>query len=289
MHVITGKTKLLGVIGDPVKHSLSPVIHNTVISELEVDYIYVPFSVTTKHLDTALIGLANIGVVGFNVTIPHKQAILPLLCKITKTAQMIGAVNTVWHTDEGWNGTNTDIIGILESLKPLNCNWSKIKPIILGCGGAAKASIVALAKLGCTDIIVVGRSYDKLKTFKEVWSKNKFFDSINIYCFSELSKILHKTQLLINATPVGMSPNINKSPINKELLKKLPSKAIVYDLIYSPSSTMLLQDAHNLGLATMNGSTMLVYQGAASLELWLQRTIPIDLMHRSLIDYLKKN
>ncbi|BDA39401.1 shikimate dehydrogenase [Candidatus Atelocyanobacterium thalassae] len=289
MYQITGKTKLLGIIGDPVEHSLSPIMHNTVISELEMDYIYVPFTVTQKHLNSALIGLANIGVVGFNVTIPHKETILPLLFKATKVSQLIGAVNTVWYTDEGWYGTNTDVVGILASLKPLNYNWSNTKPIILGYGGAAKAAMVALAELGCTEIIIVGRNYDRLKNFRERWSASELFDCINIYRFSELPKILDKTQLLINATPIGMYPNINHSPIAKEILKQLPNTAIIYDLIYTPSSTILLQDAANLGLATINGSKMLVHQGAAALGLWLQKEVPTDLMYRSLMNYLQKN
>ncbi len=289
MYKITRKTKLLGIIGDPVEHSLSPIMHNTVISELGMDYIYVPFSVKQKHLSRALIELASIGVVGFNVTIPHKQTILPLLFKTTKIAQLIGAVNTVWYTNEGWNGTNTDIVGILASLKPLNYCWSNVKPIILGYGGAAKAAMVALAELGCTEVIIVGRNYDRLKSFKENWSTCDLFDSINIYCFSELPKILHETQLLINTTPVGMFPNINQSPVEEKLLRILPDTAIVYDLIYTPSSTILLQNAHSLGLATMNGSTMLVHQGVAALELWIQQKVSTDLMYHSLKNCLKKN
>ena len=289
MYKITRETKLLGIVGDPVEHSLSPIMHNTVIIELGMDYVYVPFSVNQKHLSRTLIEFASIGVVGFNVTIPHKQTILPLLYKTTKIAQLIGAVNTVWHTNEGWNGTNTDIIGILASLKPLNYYWSNIKPIILGYGGAAKATIVALAELGCTKIAIVGRSYERLKNFKDNWLTCGLFNSISIYCFSELPKILHETHLLINTTPLGMSPNINQSPVAEKLLKILPDTATVYDLIYTPSSTILLQNAHNLGLATINGSTMLVHQGVAALELWIQQKVPTSLMYRSLDRMLEKN
>lgn len=111
MQLITGKTKLLGVIGDPVEHSLSPVMHNAAIAHLNVNYVYVPFPIKRENLEKAIAGFKAINVVGFNITIPHKQAIIPLLSEVSQTAKMVGAVNTVWRTDAGWCGTNTDVEG----------------------------------------------------------------------------------------------------------------------------------------------------------------------------------
>ena len=111
--MITGKTKLLGVIGHPVQHSLSPVMHNAAIATLGLDYVYLPLPVRPEDLEVAIAGFAAIGLVGFNITIPHKQAILPLLVEVSPTAQMVGAVNTVWRTKDGWVGTNTDVEGFL--------------------------------------------------------------------------------------------------------------------------------------------------------------------------------
>ncbi|MDJ0510372.1 MAG: shikimate dehydrogenase [Crocosphaera sp.] len=282
MLTITGKTKLLGIIGDPVEHSLSPVMHNAAIAHLGVDYIYVPFPVKPQNLATALEGFAAIGVMGFNATIPHKEAIIPLLSEITNTAQLVGAVNTIWQTETGWKGTNTDIIGFLAPLKPLNRNWKTIKPIILGNGGAARAVVVALAELGCPEISIVGRDKNKLSQFKESWQNSELTASLTIHSSDELSGMVSETELLVNTTPIGMFPNSNSSPVESTLWKKLPSSAIAYDLIYIPSPTQFLQDAQQEGLMIIDGSDMLVYQGAAALEIWLKQPVPANVMSEAL-------
>ena len=282
MAIITGKTKLLGIIGDPIEHSLSPVMQNAAIAHLRLDYIYVPFPVKPQNLATALGGFATIGVMGFNATIPHKQTIIPLLSDITNTAKLVGAVNTVWRTETGWKGTNTDVIGFLAPLKPLNRNWKTIKPIILGNGGAARAVVVALAQLGCPHICVVGRDKNKLDKFKQSWQNSGLTASITVHSWDELSGMVSETGLLVNTTPIGMFPDSDHSPMEKILWKKLPSAAIAYDLIYIPSPTQFLQDAQQEGLMIIDGSDMLVYQGAAALEIWVQQTVPADVMSEAL-------
>ncbi len=286
MSIITGKTKLLGIIGDPVEHSLSPVMQNAAIEKLGVDYIYIPFPVKPENLQTALDGFATMGVMGFNATIPHKQAILPLLSEITTTATLVGAVNTVWRTETGWKGTNTDVIGFLAPLKPLNRNWKTMKPIILGNGGAARAVVVALAELGCPQIAVVGRDKEKLTQFQQSWLNTELKASITVHSWEELSGMVSETELIINTTPIGMFPNSNHSPVDSNLWKKLPSNAIAYDLIYIPSPTQFLQDAQQQGLMIIDGLDMLVYQGAAALEIWLQQPVPADVMSQALKQYL---
>ncbi|MGB5594086.1 MAG: shikimate dehydrogenase [Crocosphaera sp.] len=286
MTIITGKTKLLGIIGDPVEHSLSPVMQNAAIAQLGVDYIYIPFPVKPENLAIALNGFATIGVMGFNATIPHKQAIIPLLSEITTTAQLVGAVNTVWRTETGWKGTNTDVIGFLAPLKPLNRPWNTIKPIILGNGGAARAVVVGLAQLGCPHICVVGRDKDKLTQFKQSWVNSELTAMITVHSWDELSGMVSETELIINTTPIGMFPNSNHSPVESNLWKKLPSNAIAYDLIYIPSPTQFLQDAQQQGLMIIDGLDMLVYQGAAALEIWLQQPVPAEVMSQALRQYL---
>jgi shikimate dehydrogenase len=139
MPKITGKTQLLGVIGNPIEHSLSPVMHNAAIANLNLDYIYLPFPIKAPDLKNALAGFAAIGVEGFSITIPHKQTIIPLLSEISDIAQSVGAVNTVWRSDKGWSGTNTDIAGFIAPLKAYNWDWSQTTAVILGNGGAARA------------------------------------------------------------------------------------------------------------------------------------------------------
>ncbi|HAC62658.1 MAG TPA: shikimate dehydrogenase [Cyanothece sp. UBA12306] len=283
---LTGKTQLLGIIGAPVEHSLSPVMQNAAIRYLKEDYIYVPFRVAPQNLETAIAGLATIGVRGFNVTIPHKQAIIPLLSEVTPTAKLVGAVNTVWRTEIGWKGTNTDIDGFLSPLKPLSRDWTKITPIILGNGGAARAVVVGLAQLGCPQIWVLGRNQDKLEQFSQSWQNTDLADALKVYSWDKLSQLIRETTLLINTTPIGMYPKIDQSPIDPSLIEQLSSEAIVYDLIYNPHPTQLLQKAKQKGLMIIDGLEMLAKQGAIALEIWLEKPVPIEIMTKSLRNYL---
>ncbi|MDB9313928.1 shikimate dehydrogenase [Spirulina sp. CS-785/01] len=284
---INGKTKLLGVIGDPVEHSLSPVMHNAAIAHLGVNYIYLPFPVRQDALATALDGFAAIGVQGINLTIPHKQAVIPLLSEITPVAQAIGAVNTLWRTETGWSGTNTDAEGFIAPLKALNRDWSQVIPLILGNGGAARAVVAGCAELGCPEIGVVGRDRQKLDKFKQSWQNTPFKDRLSVHTWDKLSEMVSNTQLLVNTTPVGMSPKIEQSPVEAALLQQLPQGAIAYDLIYTPSPTRFLQLAQQQGVTTLDGSEMLIQQGAAALHLWLDTPIPVEIMRQALLDQLR--
>ncbi|NBD15805.1 MAG: shikimate dehydrogenase [Cyanobacteria bacterium] len=281
--MITGKTKLLGVIGDPVEHSLSPVMHNAVLNHLGLDYVYLPLPVKKGDLERALAGFAAIDLVGFNATIPHKQAIIPHLNRITPEAQQVGAVNTIWRTATGWEGTNTDVDGFIAPLKSLNQNWSQITPVILGNGGAARAVIVGCAKLGCPQIAVVGRSLEKLEQFQASWDKTGLSADLKIYLWEDLPRLVSQTQLLVNTTPVGMSPHSETSPVEAAVLRQLPPGAIAYDLIYTPRPTRFLQLAQDTRSAVIfDGLEMLIQQGAAALELWIQQSVPVEIMRSAL-------
>ena len=283
--MITGKTKLLGVIGDPVEHSLSPVMHNAVLNHLGLDYVYLPLPVKKGDLERALGGFTAIDLVGFNATIPHKQAIIPYLNRITPEAQQVGAVNTVWRTEAGWEGTNTDVDGFIAPLKTLDQDWSNITPVILGNGGAARAVIVGCAKLGCPEIAVVGRNPEKLEQFKGSWVKTGLSADIKTYLWDELPHLVSQTQLLVNTTPIGMSPDAEATPVAAETLKALPNRAIAYDLIYTPRPTRFLQlTQDNSNGITFDGLEMLIQQGAAALELWLQQPIPVAIMRSAVLD-----
>jgi shikimate dehydrogenase len=280
---ITGKTKLLGIIGDPVAHSLSPVIQNAAIAKLHLDYVYIPFPVQLANLKQALEGFRAIDLVGFNVTIPHKSAIMPLLSEITPIARSIGAVNTVWRTDLGWQGTNTDVTGFIAPLKALGRDWQKITPVVLGCGGSARAVVVGLAELGCQEINLVGRNKDKLAQFWQSWQNHPQITSLlKIHYWENLKGLLPSTDLLVNTTPVGMYPNVDDSPLSKELMQRLKGEAIAYDLIYTPSPTKFLSLALERGATAIDGLEMLVQQGAAALGIWLQQPAPIEVMRDSL-------
>ena len=287
MQLITGKTKLLGIIGDPVEHSLSPVIHNAAIASLGLDYAYVPFPVKQGDLAQAISGFGVVNLQGFSITIPHKQDIMPLLTEISDDAVNIGAVNTVWRTQAGWKGTNTDVEGFVAPLKTRSQDWTQVTPVVLGNGGAARAVIVGLINLGCPEVHVVGRNPDKLARFYQSWQHSTTITSkIKIHNWDNLKSLLPTTDLLVNTTPVGMSPKVDASPVDASLMQKLKPTAIAYDLIYTPNPTQFLKLAAAQGATTIDGLEMLVQQGVAALKIWLQQPVPVDIMRNSLKEYL---
>ncbi len=279
---IQGTTKLLGIIGDPVEHSLSPAMHNAAIAHLGMDYIYLPLPVKRKDLAVAVAGFTAIGLKGFNITIPHKQAIIPLLSEVSPLAKSVGAVNTVWRSDEGWLGTNTDVEGFLAPLKSLNRDWSNTVALILGAGGAARAVVAGCHQLGCGEIHVVGRNLEKLAVFAESWLSAPIPVKLTIHAWTELSTLLPETGLLVNTTPVGMYPQVDRSPLSAADFTQVSSRTIVYDLIYTPNPTEFLKQAKAVGAVAVDGSEMLVQQGATALKIWLGQPVPVDVMRQAL-------
>ncbi len=289
--VISGKTKLLGVIGHPVSHSLSPVMHNAAIAHLGLDYVYLPLPVKPENLQAAIQGFEAIGLTGFNITIPHKQAILPFLSSISPIARAVGAVNTVWRTDTGWAGTNTDVEGFLAPLLAYNRNWSQTVAVILGNGGAARAVVAGCAELGCAEIYVVGRNIQTVEEFCNSWGNSALADKLagklHACTRDKLPDLIAGADLLVNTTPVGMHPHVEQSPLSLDEISLLAKGAIAYDLIYTPRPTQFLQQAKQQGAIAIDGLEMLVQQGAAALKIWLQQPAPADIMRQALLQHLK--
>jgi shikimate dehydrogenase len=277
--VITGTTKILGVMGYPIEHSMSPVMHNAALRQLGADYVYIPLAVPPADLAGVLASLRAIDCRGFNVTIPHKQAVMAHLSEISEVARSIGAVNTVWPTEQGWAGTNTDILGWLSPLRSLPCPETVI---ILGGGGAARAVIAGCVQLGCQNIWVVGRDLGKLAALQTSWPH------LQLQKWSQLDNLLPLADLVVNCTPIGMFPQVDASPLSAKQIELLRAGSIVYDLIYTPRPTKLLQMAEANGCQSIDGIDMLVGQGAAALELWLGQPVPVELMRASLIEVLAK-
>ncbi|PSN10573.1 shikimate dehydrogenase, partial [filamentous cyanobacterium CCP5] len=243
---ITGETQLLGVIGDPVRHSFSPIMHNAALAELGANYMYVALPIKPADLATAVAGFRAIDLRGFNITIPHKQAIMPLLSTITPEAEAIGAVNTVWPTDAGWAGTNTDITGFLSPLKEL-APKGRQRAIVLGNGGAARAVVAGCTQWGIPEIHVVGRNADKLRQFAASWQSSPLQPPLSVHPWEAIPELLPEADLVVNTTPVGMKP-VGESPLSQEQIGLLPEGAIAYDLIYNPSPTKFLAMASAHGL-----------------------------------------
>ncbi|WP_396810550.1 shikimate dehydrogenase [Microcoleus sp. FACHB-SPT15] len=293
--MITGTTKLLGVIGNPIEHSLSPVMHNAAICALQqrsvnaslgVDYVYLPLPINAADLNVAITGFEAIGLVGFNVTIPHKQAIISLLSEVSSVAKVVGAVNTVWRTESGWSGTNTDVEGFIAPLQAHNRDWSQTTAVILGHGGAARAVVVGCTQLGCTKIHIVGRNKEKLSAFEQSWLDSSLPVSLDIHLWEQLPELLSQADLIVNTTPVGMYPHVEESPVNAVAMQAIKENAIAYDLIYTPNPTLFLQQAKQQSAIAIDGLEMLVQQGAAAFKIWIGQTPPVDTMRQSLRQYL---
>jgi shikimate dehydrogenase len=257
-------TLFFGLLGYPLGHSLSPVMHEAVLERLGLDAHYLAFPVPLENLKEAVSGLWALGCGGFNVTIPHKQAIMPLMQDCTPLAQKIGAVNTVLRTEQGWLGDNTDIAGFTAPLLRQKSDWSGARALILGCGGAARAVIAGCLSLGMRQIMVQGRTLENLKAIQLQ------FPEIQISGPEQpVTSVLSHTSLVINTTPLGMDPRPEASPLTQEELALLPTDALVYDLVYNPEMTQLLTWSQERGLATQGGLEMLVHQGWKALQLWL--------------------
>jgi shikimate dehydrogenase len=284
---IDGATQLLGLIGNPVAHSLSPAMHNAALAALGFNFAYLPFAVSQEDVHAALRGLQAIGVRGVNVTIPHKQAVLPYLQEISAAAQRVGAVNTVYPLPQGgWGGTNTDIAGFTYPLRHLGQDWSGTTATVLGSGGAARAVVQGCVELGCDRIVVAGRSPARLAALVADWPL------VRTVAWHELSQALPSAQLVVNATPIGMhtatEPEAaSATPLAEKQLALLPPTAVVYDLVYVPRPTHLLQLAAEAGLTAIDGLEMLVQQGASALSLWLGgREVPVDAMRQAALQQL---
>jgi shikimate dehydrogenase len=279
---ITGKTKILGIIGHPVAHSLSPVMHNAAIEALGLEYVYVPFQVAPDHLTTAIHGLRSLGVRGFNVTIPHKSAIMPLLDRISPEAELCGAVNSVKLENDLLVGYNTDGAGLLKSLRDdLGFDPAGAIVLVLGAGGAARGALASLCSAGASRIIVANRTRERGKALVETF-RDRFGDvSFHLSSLEKgsLEENLKDADLLLNTTSVGM----NGSSFEGLNLATMGNRAMVYDMVYAPPETPLLADARRNRLACANGIGMLAAQGESAFSIWTGVEPPQGLMKERLL------
>ncbi len=280
-------TKLLGLIGHPIKQSFSPYIHNITTELLKTDYIYLPFDVTTDNLHNALKGMIALDIRGFNVTIPHKENILQYLNNISEEASIVGAANTILNDHGTLYGYNTDIYGITETLLPYKEELNGKTVTIVGAGGVARAAIYSLLRNFKIDKInLINRTKQRAETLKEYFTDKMKFD-----CFETFElvppdniELFSQSKLIINATSVGMTPDDDDTitPLKESFHKK----QIVFDMVYNPAKTQLLQIAKKSGAKTLDGLKMLVYQAAKSYELWTGEEMPIDKIYKTLLLYI---
>lgn len=287
MMTVTGTTRVLGIIGSPVGHSLSPVMQNAAIAALGIDYIYVPFPVEPEYLARAVEGLRRLGVWGFNVTIPHKTAVIQFLDRISPDAERCGAVNTVCREGDQLIGHNTDATGFLHSLvRDLAFAPRGASVMLLGAGGAAQAAISALSAAGVARIVIANRTLGKARFLAERFAG--LFPLVD-YAVSSLDETdLNRhgggADLLVNTTSVGM----NGTNFEYDSFLESCAKCLVYDMVYTPAETPLLAAARRLGLACANGAGMLVSQGEAAFRLWTGIEPPPGVMRDALFRKLEQ-
>jgi shikimate dehydrogenase len=283
---ITGKTKLIGVIGNPIEHTISPQLHNTISSFFGVDLLYVPFRVEKDELQNAIKGLKAMNFLGFNITIPFKKEVMKYIDDNTKEALLMGAVNTVKNIDGRFYGYNTDAEGFSRSFKEeVRTGLKNKKVVLLGAGGAARAIAVKAAIEGAASISIINRSQIKSTEISEMVNNNfKRITKSYSYSDPEISGIIRGCDVIINATPVGMYPEYGVSPL--EDFDLLTGKQIVFDTIYNPKQTYLLYEASRRGCKTINGLGMLFYQGINSYEIWTGIKIPEEVL-KKLFDAFK--
>jgi shikimate dehydrogenase len=282
--MITGKTSVFGIIGDPVEHSLSPAMHNAAFEKLCLDNIYVPFLVKAEELEDAIKGAHSMGIKGLNVTIPHKTEVINYLDYLDIAAGLIGAVNTIEFGENGAIGHNTDGIGAIRAIEEITPVKNK-KFVILGAGGAARAVSFQLFLSGAKSLTISNRTVEKAEVLREDLVEKLDNDVKVIDMGFELEQELKDTDILINTTPIGMYPNINQKPlITADMIHK---GLIVNDIVYNPLKTGLILEAEKAGAKTIYGIKMLMYQGIESFKIWTGIEPPIEVFEKALLTEMK--
>lgn len=299
MGMISGTTCLVGLLGQPVRHSLSPVMQNAALAAMDLDWCYMALPCETNELITVLSALRSMNCLGLNITIPHKQDVAKACRELSPLATRLGAVNTLLpHADGGWAGTNTDVAGFLAPLQACNREWHERSAIVLGCGGSARAVVAGLQDLKLAQIMVVGRRPNALKRFIDDLNPTPSTSKVQLQGIlqqdSALVEQLLKADLVINTTPVGMasihsenSEPIELMPLGQEIWQNLRPSTTLYDLIYTPRPTNWLSWGAQHGCHCIDGLEMLIQQGAASLRLWSGKNdVPIEKMRKAALSHL---
>jgi shikimate dehydrogenase len=284
---ISGKTKLMCIFGDPVEQTLSPPMHNAAFKALSLDMVYVPFHVTPEDLPSAIQSIKTLGIVGVNITIPHKQSVMELIDEVDDQARLIGSVNTIVNRDGLLTGYNTDGQGYLMSLtKETGFDVHDNSVVILGAGGTARSIAYNILKARASRILIANRTIENAENLRNDLRKifpQAHIDASGLNIASELSQ----ADLLINTTSLGMMGKGGAAaPVD---LSTLPPTAIVSDIVFKPLLTPLLIEAKQRGLKVHTGLGMLVCQGALGFELWTGLEAPIELMHEAATNALEEN
>lgn len=273
VNVVNGKTELYGVLGDPIEHTKSPFIHNTLFKQFNINAIYIPIHVNEAYLENAINGLKAQNISGFNVTVPHKKSIIKYLDDISNDALLMGAVNTVKNIQGRLKGYNTDAEGFVRDFKDgLDTDFKGKRVMLFGAGGTARALAVKLASEGIEHLTLVNRTEQNAKNISELIKNN--YGSIASYILPDSPSLFDKmsqSHIIINTTPAGMSTYLDSTPFNIDYV--FDKNQVVYDVVYSPEKTKFLLQAESYGCKTRNGFGMLINQGVSAFEIWTGKLV----------------
>lgn len=274
-------TRLVALLGDPVSHSLSPRMHAAAFRERGLRWAYVAFRVRPEDLGAAVAGLRALGFAGANVTLPHKVAVCQLADELDGSAARCGAANTLVFSEGRVLAFNTDVAGVRRALDEEGVAARGLRVAVLGAGGAARAACVALGEAGAGLVTVVARRTPAGQALcdrmGEEFPETRF--EVRPFEDAALREVLREADMVVNATPVGMHPREDESPVREGAW--LRQGQVVFDMVYNPPETRLVRLAQQAGARTVGGLSMLVHQGAASFELWTGSPAPIDAMKRA--------
>lgn len=279
---VKATTSIYGIFGHPVKHSLSPDMHNSAFTELGLDSVYVAFDIEPENIGEATNSIRTMGIKGINITIPHKQTIMAHLDEVSPDATLTGAVNTVKNDNGKLSGFNTDVGGFLRAIREdLDFSPEGNTLFLIGAGGAARAVLSAFCMNGGSVVYIADILKDKAQELAKQFQanfENIKFEIIEMEDKNTISDKFSESDILVNASPAGMD-GVGSHDIPLNSLKK---SAVVYDLVYKPQNTKLLTESRELGHKASGGLTMLLYQGAESFEIWTGEIAPVDVMRKAL-------
>ncbi|WP_405307975.1 shikimate dehydrogenase [Methanobrevibacter sp.] len=274
---IKGSTNIVGLIGHPVEHSFSPPMHNAAFDALNMDYAYVAFDVNPNDLKSAIEGAESLNIKGFNVTIPHKVDVMQYLDELDEVARLIGAVNTIDF--KNLKGYNTDGIGAVKAIEEVTSIKNK-NVVVAGAGGASRAISFYIAKYGAESLTILNRNEAKAESLASDVSDSGLIGEVASDSINAIGNYMESADVLIDATPLGMHPNINDEPIVKADM--MDEDLVVFDAVYNPNETVLIKEAIKANAKPVYGIKMLLYQGAESFKIWTGKTAPVDVMEKAL-------
>lgn len=285
--IVTGTASVAGVFGHPVRHSWSPAMHNAAFRQLGLDCVYVPFDVCPENLEAAVRGIRALGLVGVNVTIPHKERVIQFLDWVSDDALQIQSVNTIHNCEGVLRGYSTDGPGLVKALESAGKSPEGSQAVVLGAGGSARAAVYALATRGAK-VTVVNRTHARAVELSEAVNPFAKGSAVKPAALdsSDARDAIAGADLLVNCTPVGMHPHVGAQPIPSEWLH---AGLFVYDQVYNPLETVLLKAAKAAGARAANGIGMLVFQGALSFEIWMGQPAPVEVMEAAVLSGLRRS